>query len=129
MIQVFKNDQIKIKFSRIKSSKFPCVVPTYHKSEFGPWFELDWTGCLNHSMATHHGANLQVMLSSRHLVGEARAWLLNIGNTKVPKNTWTNFRALITLRFGPLPGWRAYPNKSMGHYCQRFRDAMLPYIP
>ncbi|GMN53977.1 hypothetical protein TIFTF001_023110 [Ficus carica] len=65
-------------------------------------------------------------------------------------------RSLITLRYGPLLGegfdvlyrdheiyadmyrkqyanyvaaWRAYPNESMGHYCQRFRDAMLPYTP
>ncbi|GMN63693.1 hypothetical protein TIFTF001_032770 [Ficus carica] len=86
----------------------------------------------------------------------ARAWWLNIGNPEVPKDTWTNFRALITLRFGPLPcegphmhyrdpeiyrnmymrryvnnvtTWRAYPNESMSHYCQRLRDAMLPYIP
>ncbi|GMN20428.1 hypothetical protein TIFTF001_043087 [Ficus carica] len=28
-----------------------------------------------------------------------------------------------------VAAWRAYPNESMGHYCQRFRDAMLPYIP
>ncbi|GMN72385.1 hypothetical protein TIFTF001_052849 [Ficus carica] len=25
--------------------------------------------------------------------------------------------------------WQAYPNESMGHYCRRFRDALLPYIP
>ncbi|GMN58769.1 hypothetical protein TIFTF001_027860 [Ficus carica] len=25
--------------------------------------------------------------------------------------------------------WQAYPNESMGHYCRRFQDAMLPYIP
>ncbi|GMN65088.1 hypothetical protein TIFTF001_034152 [Ficus carica] len=24
--------------------------------------------------------------------------------------------------------WQAYSNESMGHYCRRFRDAMLPYI-
>ncbi|GMN60871.1 hypothetical protein TIFTF001_029964 [Ficus carica] len=63
------------------------------------------------------------------------------------------FRALIIARYGPLPNedadlpyrdleiyndmylrrylgyaadWRAYPNESMGHYCRRFQDAMLP---
>ncbi|GMN63731.1 hypothetical protein TIFTF001_032794 [Ficus carica] len=25
--------------------------------------------------------------------------------------------------------WRVYPNESMGHYCRRFQDAMLPHIP
>ncbi|GMN22333.1 hypothetical protein TIFTF001_043495 [Ficus carica] len=30
---------------------------------------------------------------------------------------------------GYATDWRAYPNKSMGHYCRRFQDAMLPYIP
>ncbi|GMN67372.1 hypothetical protein TIFTF001_037480 [Ficus carica] len=35
--------KIKNKFSCIKSSKFPCVVPTCHKSRFSPWFELDPT--------------------------------------------------------------------------------------
>ncbi|GMN47587.1 hypothetical protein TIFTF001_016764 [Ficus carica] len=104
----------------------------------------------------HVGAHLQVMLASRRLIEEACAWWLSIGDPKVPKNVWTNFKALITLRYGSLPGeglhmhyydpeiyhdmymsryvsylatWRAYPNESMGHYCQRFRDAMLPYIP
>ena len=52
----------------------------------------------------HIGAHLQVMLVSQCLVGEARAWWLNIGNPEVLKDTWTNFRALITLRFRPLPG-------------------------
>ncbi|GMN39695.1 hypothetical protein TIFTF001_008932 [Ficus carica] len=35
--------------------KFSRVVPTYHKGEFGPWFELDWTGHPNHSMNARHG--------------------------------------------------------------------------
>ncbi|GMN66804.1 hypothetical protein TIFTF001_035866 [Ficus carica] len=70
--------------------------------------------------------------------------------------TWVDFCSLITARYGPLPdedtnmpfrdpeiysdmylrrylshvaNWRAYSNESMGHYCRRFRDAMLPYIP
>ncbi|GMN74374.1 hypothetical protein TIFTF001_052362 [Ficus carica] len=25
--------------------------------------------------------------------------------------------------------WRAYPAESMGHYCRRFQEAMLPHIP
>ncbi|GMN66967.1 hypothetical protein TIFTF001_036031 [Ficus carica] len=72
------------------------------------------------------------------------------------RGTWADFHALIIARFRLFPDedadmfyrdpeiyhnmylrrylsyvadWRAYPNKSMGHYCQRFRDAMLPHIP
>ncbi|GMN66110.1 hypothetical protein TIFTF001_035193 [Ficus carica] len=36
------------------ASKLPRVVPTCHEGGFGPWFELDWTGCPNHSMAARH---------------------------------------------------------------------------
>ncbi|GMN64113.1 hypothetical protein TIFTF001_033179 [Ficus carica] len=36
-------------------SKLPRVIPTCHEGGFGPWFELDWTGRPNHSMATRHG--------------------------------------------------------------------------
>ncbi|GMN73304.1 hypothetical protein TIFTF001_053673 [Ficus carica] len=70
--------------------------------------------------------------------------------------SWAEFRALIIARYGPLPDedadvpyrdpkiyndmylgrylgyaadWRAYPNESMEHYCRRFQDMMLPYIP
>ena len=45
----------------------------------------------------HIGAHLWVMLASRCLIEEARAWWLNIGNLEVPEDTWTNFRALITV--------------------------------
>ncbi|GMN65187.1 hypothetical protein TIFTF001_034254 [Ficus carica] len=96
------------------------------------------------------------MLASRRLIREAHAWWLSIGDLEIHKDVWMNFRALITLRYGTLPGeglpmhygdpdiysdmymrryvsyvavWHAYPNESMGHYCQRFRDIMLPYIP
>ncbi|GMN71177.1 hypothetical protein TIFTF001_053359 [Ficus carica] len=30
---------------------------------------------------------------------------------------------------GYAADWRAYPNESMEHYCRRFQDVMLPYIP
>ena len=45
------------------ASKLPRVVPTCHKGEFGPWFELDWTGRPNHSMAARHGMYTYIMLS------------------------------------------------------------------
>ncbi|GMN58145.1 hypothetical protein TIFTF001_027237 [Ficus carica] len=35
-------------------SKFSHVVPIWHEGEFGPWFELDWAGRPNHSMAARH---------------------------------------------------------------------------
>ncbi|GMN33522.1 hypothetical protein TIFTF001_046708 [Ficus carica] len=39
----------------MKTSKLSCVVPNCHEGGFGPWFELDWTGHSNHSMAVRHG--------------------------------------------------------------------------
>ncbi|GMN58351.1 hypothetical protein TIFTF001_027447 [Ficus carica] len=36
------------------ASKLPRIVPTCHEGRFGPWFELDWTGRPNQSMATRH---------------------------------------------------------------------------
>ncbi|GMN32096.1 hypothetical protein TIFTF001_041680 [Ficus carica] len=36
------------------ASKLPCVVPICHEGGFDPWFELNWTGCHNHSMAVRH---------------------------------------------------------------------------
>ncbi|GMN26831.1 hypothetical protein TIFTF001_044046 [Ficus carica] len=89
-------------------------------------------------------------------MGEARLWWLSLGDPGVPTDVGVNFRYLIILRYGPLLGegfdvhyrdpeiyadmhrrryasyvaaWRAYPNESMGHYCQQFRDATLPYTP
>ena len=74
----------------------------------------------------------------------------------MPGGTWVDFRALMIARYGPLPDedaympyrdpkiyndmylrrylsyvadWHPYPHESMGHYCKRFQDAMLPYIP
>ncbi|GMN58252.1 hypothetical protein TIFTF001_027357 [Ficus carica] len=71
------------------------------------------------------------------------------------RGTWVDFRALITVRYGLPPDgdanmpyrdpeifndmylerflsyvvdWGAYPNESMGHYCRRFQEAMLPHI-
>ncbi|GMN63823.1 hypothetical protein TIFTF001_032883 [Ficus carica] len=36
------------------ASKLPRVVPTCLQVRFGPWFELDWTGRPNHSIAARH---------------------------------------------------------------------------
>ncbi|GMN23384.1 hypothetical protein TIFTF001_043675 [Ficus carica] len=36
-------------------SKFSRVVPTCHEGRFGLWFELDWIGRPNDSMAASHG--------------------------------------------------------------------------
>ncbi|GMN67639.1 hypothetical protein TIFTF001_036700 [Ficus carica] len=104
----------------------------------------------------HIEAHLQVMLASRCLAGDAHIWWLTLGDPEIPGASWANFCALIISRYGPLPGeeanmpyrdpgiynnmymrrysnyvvaWHAYPNESMGHCCQRFQDAMLPYIP
>ncbi|GMN30400.1 hypothetical protein TIFTF001_041453 [Ficus carica] len=74
----------------------------------------------------------------------------------MPDRTWAHFRTLVIARFGPVPDegadgphrdpeiyramhleryfsyvvdWHAYPQESMGHYCWRFQEAMLPHIP
>ncbi|GMN23951.1 hypothetical protein TIFTF001_040514 [Ficus carica] len=104
----------------------------------------------------HIEARLQVSLASRRLAGDARLWWMTLGERAMPGGSWVDFHALIIARYGPLPDeeanmpyrdpeiyndmylgrylsyvadWRAYPNESMGHYCRRFQDAMLPYIP
>ncbi|GMN54027.1 hypothetical protein TIFTF001_023159 [Ficus carica] len=104
----------------------------------------------------HIEAFLQVPLASRCLKRDARLWWMTLGERAMTGDSWAEFRALIIARYGPLPNedaylpygdpeiyndmylgrylgyvadWRAYPNESMGHYCRRFQDAMLPYIP
>nr|GMN26533.1 hypothetical protein TIFTF001_044011 [Ficus carica] len=78
------------------------------------------------------------------------------GERALPNPTWADFRALMIERYRPAPEegaaepyrypeiyrdmsharylsfsatWHAYPQESMAHYCQRFQEAMLPYIP
>ncbi|GMN26715.1 hypothetical protein TIFTF001_044033 [Ficus carica] len=104
----------------------------------------------------HIEAHLQVPLASRCLVEEARMRWLTIGEQALPHPTWADFRALMIDRYRPVPAegaagpyrdpeiyqdmsharylsfsatWHAYLQESMGHYCQRFQEAMLPYIP
>ncbi|GMN46362.1 hypothetical protein TIFTF001_015547 [Ficus carica] len=63
------------------ASKLPCVIPTCHEGGFGPWFELDWTGCPNHSMAARHGTythvKIKVVLAERKLT----AYVYAVGET------------------------------------------------
>ena len=88
--------------------------------------------------------------------GGCRLWWLTLEEPTIPRGSWADFRALIIARYGPSPdkeanipyhdpeiyndmymrryvsyviNWHAYPNESMGHYCRRFQDAMLSYIP
>ncbi|GMN25503.1 hypothetical protein TIFTF001_051444 [Ficus carica] len=104
----------------------------------------------------HIEAHLQVLLATRCLAVEARVWWMTEGKPVMPGGTWADFRILITARYGPPPDedanmptrdpeiyndmylsrflsyvadWSAYPNESMGHYCRRFQEAMLPHIP
>ena len=104
----------------------------------------------------HIEARLQVLLANRCLAGDARLWWLTLGEPAIPGGSWADFCVLIIARYRPLPDelanmpyhdieiynnmymrryvsyivdWHAYPNESMGHYCQRFHDAMWPYIP
>ncbi|GMN69921.1 hypothetical protein TIFTF001_038966 [Ficus carica] len=75
------------------------------------------------------GAHLQVMLASRCLIKEACAWWLNIGSPEVPKDTWTSFRALITLRFGPLPGAQTLEDDDDYHLLSPDADDDHPLTP
>ena len=105
---------------------------------------------------SHIQARLQVSLASRCLRGDARLWWMTLGEQAMPERTWGHFRTLVIGRYGPIPevganapprdpeiyqdmhleryyqyvaDWHAYPAESMGHYCRRFQEAMLPHIP
>ncbi|GMN56028.1 hypothetical protein TIFTF001_025147 [Ficus carica] len=100
--------------------------------------------------------SLQFSLACRCLVADARLWWMTLGERAMPDRTWAHFRTLVIARFGPIPDegadgqyrdpkiyramhleryfsyvadWHAYPQESMGHYCRRFQEAMLPHIP
>ena len=104
----------------------------------------------------HIEAHLRVTLASRLLIGNALLWWITTGERNLPSRTWADFRELMIMHFaqvadqeGDVPYrdpeiyndmmrtryftlaalWRAYPHESMGHYCRRFLDAMLPHIP
>ncbi|GMN20638.1 hypothetical protein TIFTF001_048779, partial [Ficus carica] len=78
------------------------------------------------------------------------------GENEVQGGLWEDFRNAIIDRFGPIReedagmhyrdpdiyrdmntarylnyvyDWHAYLGESMGHYCRRFQEAMLPHIP
>ncbi|GMN21828.1 hypothetical protein TIFTF001_051157 [Ficus carica] len=101
-------------------------------------------------------ATIIVSLGSRCLIGDARLWWILVGEPQLPSRTWVHFRTLVTAWFGPIldygPGapqrdpdiyrdmydtryhsytleWHAYPLETMAHYCLRFHEAMLPYVP
>ncbi|GMN70260.1 hypothetical protein TIFTF001_039304 [Ficus carica] len=71
---------------------------------------------------SHIQAPLQVSLASRCLRADARLWWMTLGEQAMPERTWGHFRTLVI-------DWHAYPAESMGHYCRRFQEAMLPHIP
>ncbi|GMN33025.1 hypothetical protein TIFTF001_041824 [Ficus carica] len=104
----------------------------------------------------HIEAHFQVLLASRCLAGDTKLWWIAQGDQAIHGGPWADFHARIIARYGPPPDkganapyrdpdiygdmhrrryldfvaeWHAYPNESMGHYCRRFREAMLPYIP
>ncbi|GMN70475.1 hypothetical protein TIFTF001_039518 [Ficus carica] len=145
-------------------SSLAATPDTRWRARFGPWFELDWTGRPNHSIAVRHDGftDKEVVLIGRKLITYVYAVDKDMDPGQIEEDReasmafWGMEPPLITLRYGPLPGeglnmpyrgldiyrdmymrryvsyivaWSAYPNKSIGHYCQRFRDAMLPYIP
>ncbi|GMN63002.1 hypothetical protein TIFTF001_032071 [Ficus carica] len=123
------------------SNKSPDLVKPVR---FGPWFELDWAGHPNHSMAARH-----VVLAERKLT----TYIYVVGERAMPGKSWVDFRALIIARYGPVQDedadipfrdpeiyhdmylgrylgyvadWRAYPNELMSHYCRRFQEIFVP---
>ncbi|GMN36264.1 hypothetical protein TIFTF001_042402 [Ficus carica] len=97
-----------------------------------------------------------VSLASRCLAADVRLWWMTLGEQAMPDRTWAHFRTLVIARFGPVPDegadgpyrdpeiyramhlerylsyvadLHAYSQESMGHYCRRFQEAMLPQIP
>ncbi|GMN19033.1 hypothetical protein TIFTF001_046899 [Ficus carica] len=103
----------------------------------------------------HIEDRLQVSLASRCLIADARLWWMTLGEPQMPSRTLAHFRAAVLARYRPFlaeePGgdgqyrdpeiyrdmhhvwyqhfvanWHAYPQESMGHYCRRFQEAMLP---
>jgi hypothetical protein len=105
---------------------------------------------------SHIAEHLQVSLASRSLVADARLWWMTWGERSLPERTWAHFRVLMIARYGPIleegadepyrdpeiyrdmyhdryyefiADWHVYPQESMGHYCRRFQEAMLPHIP
>ncbi|GMN61421.1 hypothetical protein TIFTF001_030509 [Ficus carica] len=104
----------------------------------------------------HIQPHLQVSLASRCLAVDSRLWWRSQGENEVQGGLWDDFRNAIIARFGPIReedagmhyrdpdiyrdmntarylkyvyDWHAYPGESMGHYCRRFQEAMLPHIP
>ncbi|GMN66779.1 hypothetical protein TIFTF001_035844 [Ficus carica] len=104
----------------------------------------------------HIEARLQISLASRCFAADARLWWMTLGEREMPSRTWAHFRMLVIARYGPVldeganepyrdpeiyrdmyheryygfvTDWHAYPQESMGHYCRRFQEAMLPHIP
>ncbi|GMN64277.1 hypothetical protein TIFTF001_033346 [Ficus carica] len=103
----------------------------------------------------HIEARLQVSLASRCFAADARLWWMTLGEREMPSRTWVHFRMLVIAHYGPVldegadapyrnpeiyqdmyheryygfvADWHAYPQESMGHYCRRFQEAMLPHI-
>ncbi|GMN27927.1 hypothetical protein TIFTF001_049408 [Ficus carica] len=57
------------------ASKLPRVVPTCHESEFGPWFELDWSGRPNHSMAARHACQQYMIQDCGDSATDCEIWV------------------------------------------------------
>ncbi|GMN18610.1 hypothetical protein TIFTF001_049822 [Ficus carica] len=99
---------------------------------------------------------LEIMLAAKCLYGDARLWWIDTGERQVPSRTWAQFRAVMLVRYGPLPprdegapardpdiyrdmrhtryqmlsqAWHAYPGETMSHYWWRFEEMIHPHIP
>ncbi|GMN65396.1 hypothetical protein TIFTF001_034463 [Ficus carica] len=137
---------------RVTVSNLSAILDT--RRSLQSWYQSGFPAIHFHGLPA--SATVIVVLASRCLAENARLWWLTLGLPDVQGLAWADFRAFILAHFGPLPDkeanmpyrdpriyndiymrqylnyvaeWQAYPNESMGYYCQRFREAMLPYIP
>ncbi|GMN58260.1 hypothetical protein TIFTF001_027372 [Ficus carica] len=84
-------------------SKFSRVIPTCHEGGFGPWFELDWTGHPNHSIAARHGTYTHVNMPETG-EGRAAAGFMCTGACKVQLSSLgalTRYNGFL-VRYSPL---------------------------
>ena len=131
----------------------PLLFDSTRRSvSIGSWLrDMEWVFEM-----CHIKDHLQVSLASRCFIGDSRLWWVTLGEPQTASRTWAQFRTVILARYGPPPlrgigapirdpeiyrdmihtryqmlaqNWHTYPGETMSHYCWRFQEAMLPYVP
>ncbi|GMN58733.1 hypothetical protein TIFTF001_027831 [Ficus carica] len=84
------------------ASKLPRVVPTCQEGGLGPWFELDWTGRPNHSMAARHDTYTYVNCPNHSMLNglvQGLSWI-GLATSTIPwlHATVSNLPAILDAR-------------------------------